>query len=144
MSAENTNTKVGAEDEETSILSIVKDACGGNVFYATDPGNFWLDAESVGTYPCVGIYEAQGVANWDAYGVIYPRVELHFITSGGAFDEREAPSTELADLRAFMRSTIKALRPYIRGGVPTPNYARKDSLYSIFVEVDIRDPYTHC
>lgn len=130
---------------EESILSLVQAACGGSAFYSTDPSNFWLEAENMGEYPCVGIYEAQGAANWDAMGVIYPRVELHFITLGGAFDEREAPSMELADLRAFMRSTMRALRPHIRGGVPSAvNFARKDSLYSLWVEVDIRDPYTHC
>lgn len=130
---------------EESILSLVQAACGGSAFYSTDPSNFWLGAENMGEYPCVGIYEAQGAANWDAMGVIYPRVELHFIALGGAFDEREAPSMELADLRAFMRSTLRALRPHIRGGVPSAvNFARKDSLYSLWVEVDIRDPYTHC
>lgn len=142
---EMTETPATGGQTEDNILTLVQEACGGAAFYATDPSNFWLDAESVGEYPCVGVYEAQGAANWDAMGVIYPRVELHFITLGGAFDEREEPSRELADLRAFMRSTLRALRPHIRGGVPSAaNFARKDSLYSLWVEVDFRDPYTHC
>lgn len=133
------------EQTEKNILTLVQEACGGAAFYATDPSNFWLDAENIGEYPCVGVYETQGAANWDAMGVIYPRVELHFICLGGAFDERETPSKELADLRAFMRSTLRSLRPHIRGGVPSAvNFARKDSLYSLWVEVDFRDPYTHC
>lgn len=136
-------TALGAS-ASSSILSIVTEACGGVAFYATDPSTFWMAAEDSASFPCVGIYEVQGVANWDAMGVIYPRLELHFITQGGAFDERTDASADLATLRAFLRATLHNLRPYIRGGIGTPNFARKDSLYSLWVSVDFRDPYSYC
>ena len=137
------------DTEVATILDIVREkaeACGVlSTFYATDAGNFWRQAEEQDNYPCCGLYEATGAMTVDAVGFAYPRYELYLIVEGGAMDERLAPSSELATARAAIMGIVRGLRPWIHGAPPTiVNYARTDSLYSLWVELPLIDPNTIC
>lgn len=132
-----------------NLLDIVREkaeACGVlSTFYATDSGNFWRQAEEQDNYPCLGLYEATGAMTIDAVGIAYPRYELYLILEGGAMDERLAPSSELAAARATIMGIVRGLRPWIIGAPPSfVNYARTDSLYSMWVELSMFDPDTVC
>lgn len=137
------------QEEVKTILDIVREkaeACGvPSTFYATDPGNFWAQAEEQDDYPCCGLYEATGAMTVDAVGFAYPRYELYLILDGGAMDERLAPSSRLAAARATIMGIVRGLRPWIIGTPPSiVNFARTDSLYSLWVVLSMFDPDTVC
>lgn len=137
------------DTEVTTILDVVAAAAAKHgietTFYATDPSTFWMTAEQQATYPCCGVYEAVGAMTVDAVGTVYPRYEVYLIVEGGTMDERDAPSKELAAARAKVMGIIRDLRPWILGTPPTiVNFARTDSLYSLWVELSLFDPNTTC
>lgn len=126
------------------FLTTVRTVTGLPAFYATDPAAFWLAAEDCESYPAVGIYEAQGAETLDTLGVIHPRVELHVLTVGGSFDERAAPSEEVADGRATLSELLRRLRPYVLRIPQQCGFSRKDSLYTNWASLELRDPLTRC
>lgn len=130
--------------ERKNILDVLRSLTGLPVFYATDPASFWLAAEDCESYPAVGIYEAQGAETLDTLGVIHPRVELHVLTVGGSFDERVAPSEDVADGRATLSELLRRLRPYVLRIPQQCGFSRKDSLYSNWASLELRDPLTPC
>ena len=113
------------------------------MFYAEDAGRFWMEAEQT-ELPAVGLYAATGLETSDAFGILYPKVELHIITDGGVFNDNTAPSREVADGRNILTAVQRALRPYV---IRIPNqagFARKDSVYTNWCTLEFRDPLTKC
>lgn len=139
-----------AEQEEIrTILDIVREKAEArgvlSTFYATDSGNFWAQAEEQDSYPACGLYEAAGAMTVDSVGCAYPRYELYLIVEGGTMDERLCPSSELAAARAQIMGIVRGLRPWILGAPPSiVNFARADSLYSMWVELSMFDPNAVC
>ena len=139
-----TQTRETAKTMKPSdILEVVQSVTDLPVFYAEDAGRFWLEAEQT-ELPAVGLYAATGLETSDAFGILYPKVELHIITDGGAFNDNTAPSREVADGRNILTAVQRALRPYV---IRIPNqagFARKDSVYTNWCTLEFRDPLTRC
>lgn len=128
----------------SDILDIVANIAGVPTFYAADPAVFWLEAEQQGSYPAVGLYERQGVETADTVGIIHPSIELHVITIGGSMDERLRPSEQVADGRALLSRLLKDLRPYVLRIPSRCGFSRKDSLYTNWAAIELRDPAARC
>lgn len=128
----------------TDILDIVAGLAGVPTFYAADPAVFWMEAEQQEGYPAIGLYERQGEEAADGVGIIHPVIELHVITAGGSMDERLRPSEQVADGRALLSRVLKSLRPYVLRVPSRCGFSRKDSLYTNWAAIELRDPAAKC